>query len=99
MGQKVFERVPKRAASDGKPYEVGDARRYLEPTEHTGFGCVSTEHDASHVVATVPLCALRYGDAVLTPIEPFDFPDIRLDPAILKLAHGRTASAGRISMS
>src|SRR5215813_5842925 len=77
--------LPEVGAADREPDEARDSSCGRQPLADLLLVLAPTEDDAAD---TVSAAAARGGDdplAVLTTVEPFDLPDVRLDPGILEL--------------
>src|ERR1700733_4957147 len=82
------QRIPENRAADRKSDETRDSRRDFEPFAYFPSVRAATENDAADIIS--PAGAGRRCDAlaILAPFEPFDFPQIRFDAAVLELLHG-----------
>src|SRR5258708_9315355 len=79
------ERLREVCPADGEADVPGDARGRRQPLTHLLVVFTSSEDDARD---PGPPAAPRDGDDLLTVlahIEPFDLPDVRVDPCILTL--------------
>src|SRR5262245_56557062 len=81
----VDERVPEDRSANGKADEARYDCGHRQPLMDLFLILAPAEDDAANVAAAIPPGNGHNLLAVLTAIEPLDFPDIWLDASILKL--------------
>src|SRR5437879_5013271 len=83
-----LQRVPPDGPADGEPDVAGHAGAGPQPVLHRLIVRAAAQHDTGHAVAPAGAGLRRDSLAVLAFVEPFDLPDVGLDPAVVELRDG-----------
>src|SRR6516162_1284579 len=81
----INERLPEICTAHSEANETGNASRIRQPFVYLFLVLATAQNDAADALTASLARSCHHLLAVLPPVEPFDFPNIRLNVLVLEL--------------